>query len=64
VGSIFNSVWNWSNRPEPGGVMLMPFGFRSINLLSAISSMEGKLVFPSADMNIIISLSPLRCSGR
>ena len=64
MGSIFSSFSNWFRRPEPGGVMLMPFGFWSMNLLSAISSMEGKPVPPSAEMKTIISLRPLRCSGR
>jgi len=42
----------------------MPFGFRSMNLPSAISSTDGKPVLSSAGMKAIISFKPFRCSGR
>ena len=58
VLSVF-SICSW--KPEPGGMRMTPLGFLVMNLLDAISSIEGAIWLASWDRKMMVSLSPSRC---
>ena len=64
VMSVFSSSVKRVRRPRPGGAIPSPLGCCSRNFCWAISSIEGVVLPSLAEMKTIISLSPLRCSGR
>ena len=62
--SVFSSSLKRARRPRPGGATPSPLGFSRRNLSWAISSMDGVVLLLLAEMKTIISLRPLRYSGR